>query len=236
VRATIEAVLADLPGVEVNVYMPTPKYQNIAKPTGVEKLTPARALVAEIVRRYWVLGIECTLLEVQKLAWFISVVCKDLGVEDPLQLTFYANRYGPYADELRHLLNSLDGSYLHSTKRINDAGPLDVIWFDDSRKHVLELYLKADEARVYRNVLETTSRVIDGFESPLGMELLATVDWLIRAGVEPSESAISDSIRHWPGGKSAAERKSRIFDSRLLGIALERLKSLSSEVHGPGSG
>ena len=32
----------------------------MAKRKGIEKLTPARAMVAEMVRRYWVLGIECT--------------------------------------------------------------------------------------------------------------------------------------------------------------------------------
>jgi hypothetical protein len=42
-------------------------YQNVVKKNGVEKLTPARALIAEMVRRYWLLGIECTLLETQKL-------------------------------------------------------------------------------------------------------------------------------------------------------------------------
>jgi O-acetyl-ADP-ribose deacetylase (regulator of RNase III) len=225
VRATIESSLADLRGVEVKVYEPTPTYQNVAKRSGVEKLTPARALVTEMVRRYSILGMECSLLEIQKLAWFISVACKDLGLEDPLQLAFEANRYGPYSDGLRHLLNSLDGSYLHSAKRINDAAPLEPVWFDDSRKEVLELYLRAEEPRVYKDALEMTSRVIDGFESPLGMEILATVDWLLRQGVEASEPAIIESIRRWPGGEVAAKRKMRIFDSRLVGIALERLTS-----------
>jgi hypothetical protein len=38
---------------------------------GLEELTPARALIAELVRRYSILGIECTNVEVQKLAWFL---------------------------------------------------------------------------------------------------------------------------------------------------------------------
>jgi hypothetical protein len=39
---------------------------------GVEALTPSRALIAELVRRYWVLGMECSMLEIQKLAWFLE--------------------------------------------------------------------------------------------------------------------------------------------------------------------
>ena len=54
------------------MFEPTRQYQNVAKRSGVEKLTPARALIAELVRRYWVLGMECSLLEIQKLAWFLE--------------------------------------------------------------------------------------------------------------------------------------------------------------------
>jgi O-acetyl-ADP-ribose deacetylase (regulator of RNase III) len=223
VRPRIEAALGDLQDVEIIVYEPIAKYQNVAKRAGVEKLTPARALIAEIVRRYWVLGIECTLLEVQKLAWFLENAATDLGLEDPLQLKFEANRFGPYADQLRHLLNNLDGSYLHCDKRISDAGPLDVIWFDDAKKTRLEAYLTTPEASVYKPVLEATSRIIDGFESPLGMELLATVDWLRREGVETSVPAMRASIEAWPGGEGAAVRKAKIFDDRLVALALNRL-------------
>ena len=67
VRPAIEEALASLSGLELIVYEPTAKYQNVAKRSGVEKLTPARALIAEMVRRYWILGIECSLLEIQKL-------------------------------------------------------------------------------------------------------------------------------------------------------------------------
>lgn len=229
VRPRIEIALADLSDVDIIVYEPTSKYQNVAKRSGVEKLTPSRALVAEIVRRYWILGIECSLLEVQKLAWFIENSALDLGLDNPLRLEFKANRFGPYADKLRHLLNSLDGSYLHCDKRISDAGPLDVIWFDDAKRDFLEAYFTSPEAKAYKPALEMTAQIIDGFESPFGMELLATVDWLRRHGVEPTVRAISDAVKSWPGGEHSAERKARLFDERLLAMALERLALVSAE-------
>jgi O-acetyl-ADP-ribose deacetylase (regulator of RNase III) len=52
VRPKIEAALAALKDVSVIIYEPTGQYQNVSKRSGVEKLTPARALVAELVRRY----------------------------------------------------------------------------------------------------------------------------------------------------------------------------------------
>src|SRR5438034_5867458 len=175
VRSEIQRLLGDLEGVDIQVYEPTEKYQNVAKRTGVEKLTPARALIAEMIRRYWVLGIECTYLEVQKLGWFLERTIHSLNIEDPLKLHFTADKYGPYSERLRHLLNALDGTYLHCDKRLSDAGPRDTIWFDEQRREYVDLYLKQDASKDLRRVLDVTARRIDGFESPLGMELLATV-------------------------------------------------------------
>jgi O-acetyl-ADP-ribose deacetylase (regulator of RNase III) len=223
VRSIIEKELSDL-DLDIIVFEPTQKYQNVAKRTGVEKLTPARALIAELVRRYWVLGMECSLLEIQKLAWFLERSIEKAGLSS-LDLKFKAHQYGPYADRLRHLLEGLDGSYLHCEKRISDAGPLDVIWFDDERKDFVQTYLKT-EAKAYLPALEETTAAIDGFESPFGMELLATVDWLLaKEHVKPNVSALREGLHRWRGGKYAAERKNRLFDDRALGVALNRIAS-----------
>lgn len=222
VREQIESALGDLPNVEIVVFEPTTQYQNVAKRAGLEKLTPARALIAELVRRYWVLGMECSLLEVQKLAWFLErTIEKHATGDNPLKLDFVAHKYGPFAQKLNHLLNGLDGSYLHSDKRISDANPLDVIWFDDERKTMVQTYLKT-EAKAYEPALEYTSKLIDGFESPYGMELLATVDWLLfKEGIQPTVQAVRKGLQHWPAG--AADRKTRLFDDRAIRIALDRL-------------
>lgn len=148
---------------------------NVKPCSETDSLTPANAMIAELVRRYWVLGMECSLLEIQKLAWFLDRAIESEHLENPLQLLFKAHNYGPYADNLRHLLDGLDGSYLKSDKRISDCAPLDVIWFNDSKREEVAIYLKT-EAKTWLPALEKTARIIDGFESPYGMELLATVD------------------------------------------------------------
>jgi len=72
--------------------------------------------------------------------------------------------------------------------------------------------------------LEKTAEIIDGFESPLGMELLATEDWLLHEKkCEATVVGVKRGLETWPGGKAAARRKLRLFDDRLLGLALERL-------------
>lgn len=223
VRPLIEQALADLLSVEVLVYEPTQRYQNVAKREGVEQLTPARALIAELIRRYWILGIECSMLEVQKLAWFLEREVEAQGLDNPLRLGYVPHKYGPYSDRLRHLLNGLDGSYLRSEVRIPDAKPTDVIAFDDTKKERVALFLKS-EARLYLDVLERTTERIAGFESPLGMELLGTLDWLIsREGRRLELEDIKAGLAAWPGGNRAGERKLKIFDDRLIRLGLERL-------------
>lgn len=221
VRNEIEAALAGLPDVSVTVFEPTDQYYNAPKRSGVEELTPARALIAELIRRYAVLGIDCSILEVQKLAWFLARTLKRHDLEAVLGLEFQANAYGPYDDKLRHLLNLLDGSYIHSEKRLADAKPLDVLWFDESRRERLAGFLKSPEGGRFLPALEEATAVIEGFESPLGMELLATVDWLLHEkGIEPTVEAVRAGLDRWP---KWAGRKKRIFDDRLLALALDRL-------------
>jgi len=148
-----------------------------------------------------------------------------MGLKDPLALGFVADRYGPYAQRLVHLLDGLDGSYLHCDKRLSDAAPFDTIWFEESQREKVELYLKSSEAREYLPALEATDELIDGFQSPVGMEALATVDWLLeREGVEPTITGIRNGIRNWPGGDAAAKRKDGLFSDRLLECAIQRLR------------
>lgn len=224
VRREIEAALGELDDVEVIVYEPTASYQNAPKREGVKELTPARSLVVDLIRRYAVLGLDCTNLEVQKLAWFLHRSIRKLALPDILKLSYAANKYGPYTDNLRHLLNGLDGSYLHCEKRLSDAGPFDLIWFEDSMRGDVEEFLKREGCRPYLPALEAAAQLIDGFESPLGMELLATVDWIVsKMKFEPTLSSLKQGLKQWPGGPSAGRRKQKLFDDRLLTIALERI-------------
>ncbi len=226
VRPLIEAALKELDSVNAIVYEPSSKYQNVAKRTGVEKLTPARALMAEMVRRYSLLGIECSILEVQKLGWFIERGVRRFHRSDALKFKFRANKYGPYSHNLTKLLDSLDGSYLRCDKRLADANPMDLIWFNDAKYDRVQAYLNSGEGKEFSRVLEWASATIDGFESPLGMELLATVDWMLQHDhIEPTVEGVMAGLKGWAGGKEAGRRKLNIFDERLISIALDKLDS-----------
>jgi hypothetical protein len=101
---------------------------------------------------------------------------------------------------------------------------MDMIWFEDAKRGEVEAFLKTPPAAIYAPALAATADLIEGFESPLGMELLATVDWLLYEGnCEPTVPAVRAGLARWRGGDGAAARKQRLFDDRLLGIALGRL-------------
>lgn len=230
VRREIEGALAALPDVEVTVFEPTDRYYNAPKRAGVEGLTLARAFIAELVRRYAVLGIDSSVLEVQKLAWFLHSTAARRGLPDSLELTFVANRYGPYADRLRHLIDALDGSYLHAERRLADAKPADLVWFEDTKRQALAEYLARPENAELIPVLDEVTAIIKGFESPLGLEALSTVDWLISVeGTEPTVPAIRAKLDVWPAGDAAARRKQRIFSDHLLELAANRLVAVRAD-------
>ena len=127
----------------------------------------------------------------------------------PLDLRFQADKYGPYAPRLSHLLNRLDGSYLHSDKRIPDASAFDLIWFEELKRSKIAAYLTTPEAKPYRAALDATTELIDGFELPLGMELLGTVDWLVHhEGVAMDVASVRVGLERWPAGGAKARARS----------------------------
>lgn len=86
----------------------------------------------------------------------------------------------------------------------------------------MSAYLRSEGKR-YLPALDWATKTIRGFESPLGMELLATVDWLLqREGRSANVADIHAGLRQWGEGR---ERKLRIFDDRLIGIALKHLSA-----------
>lgn len=224
VRQEIELALGKLASVDVLVYAPTDEYQNQPKESGLAQLTPARALIVELIRRYSiVLGLGSSMIEIQKLAWFLDREISAASLPNPLGLRFEAGIYGPYSQSLKHLLNGLDGGFLKSPKRIPDTKALDELYFVQERKEEVLEYLHSS-ASEYLSVLERTTSRINGFESPLGLELLGTVDWLLsREHLRPEVEEIKAGLADWPASANAAHRKLRLFDDRLIGIALDRL-------------
>ena len=94
---------------------------------------------------------------------------------------------------------------------------------------MVDAYLRP-AAKPYLPALKATVDLIDGFESALGLELLATVHWLVdREGVALDARAIRDALAFWPSPDGdAGARKRRLFDDRLIGLAVARSERVTA--------
>ena len=175
VRSRIEAALRPLADVQVMVYEPSgsPAPERMAHVREVPKMTAGRAALVELVHRYLggLLDPSVTLLEVHKLMYFMQ----EAG--EPLRLRYTQAPYGPYAENLRHVLHAIEG---HLISGYADGG--------DAPDKLLNLVPGAiDEAGRFldqhndtRQRFERVADLVDGFESPFGLELLSTVHWVMK--------------------------------------------------------
>ena len=165
VKLRIEHYLSSLSDVHIVVYEPTAAYQNSKKTKGVTNLTPARALVLELIRQYLSVGMDCSEIEVQKMVYFLTRIIQTKNMEDPLHLNFKANKYGLYASNLTHLLNSLDGYYISAEKRIADSHASEpIIRFNYQYQDELQQYLQKHQTE-FMPALSETLQIIEMFES-----------------------------------------------------------------------
>ena len=211
VRPMIEKAFAPLNEVNVWIYPPTgsPAPDAIKIGTKKPRLTKARALFIALMAAYSIPGYRLSMLEIQKLAYFLQVV------GEPLKLRFVAHHYGPYADNLNHVLQALDGHYIRGYgDRSKDAQIYLLPNATDEAKNLLK-----DDTESLKRLAEVTN-VIEGFETPYGMELLATTHWIAAHNPEFDTSQIIDAFQAWN------ERKARLFKSDHIEIAWNHLTEI----------
>jgi O-acetyl-ADP-ribose deacetylase (regulator of RNase III) len=211
VRPRIAQALEELRDLRVVVFEPNgaPAGNTMSTSREVPNMTPGRAALVVLVDRYLqgLLDPFVTLLELQKLMYFMQ------AAGQPLKLNYVQHHYGPYAENLRHVLRTIEG---HLISGYGDGG--------DAPTKQLELvpgavedavgYLKDDTATQQR--FERVADLVDGFESPFGLELLSTVHWVASQHPEMDEQDIAAQVHMW------SERKRHISPGQI-GLALRVL-------------
>lgn len=211
VRDYIENFLRPLEGVEVRIYEPSgaPEAKKMVRNKEVPNMTPGRAALVELINRYLngLLDPAVSLLEVHKLMYFMQ------AVGQPLRLNYEKGPYGPYAANLRHVLNHVEG---HLLSGYADGG-------DDPEKLLQLVPGAVDDASKFlvedqetRDRFGKVSQLVEGFESPFGLELLATVHWVASNEDADTLSDIEEKTYQW------SERK-RQFTSRQIQLAVKAL-------------
>lgn len=210
VRPLIERAFEVLPGVRTVVFEPNAAgpSDKMAKTKEVPKMTPGRAVLVSLFEKYLagLLDPSISLLEVHKLMYF----AQEAG--EPLRLKYVKAPYGPYAENLRHVLTTIVGYMISG---YGDGG--------DAPEKELELVPgAADDARAFLqenpatlNRFARVSKLVEGFESSFGMELLATVHWVMtREGAR--EQGIISAIHDW-------NLRKRVFTDNQIVLAAKRL-------------
>ena len=213
VKPMIVEAFRSLSDVQVLLHEPYASTQvddELTQSSSAPAMTEGRAALFGLMRRYLAAVMEpaVTLLEVHKLMYFLQ----ESG--EPLRLEYRKAWYGPYAENLRHVLIPIDGHWITG---YGDG--------EDRPDKVLELLPNtAQEAEEYLAGHETTRRRFDrvcdlarGFESTFGLELLATVHWVAtRENALSAEDAI-EKVRNWNKRKS-------MFEPYHVRLAWERLQ------------
>ncbi len=213
VRPRIERALTELADVRVLLFDPkgAPANNKMTHVREAPKMTAGRAALIELMHRYLggLLDPFVTLLEVHKLMYFMQ----EAG--EPLRLQYFKHHYGPYAENLRHVLKAVEGHLITGYADGGDAPdkPLTLVpgAVEDAKRYL-------DEHDISRARFERVIKLVEGFESPYGLELLATVHWVIRKEGANQHDSVEPKVYEWNAHK-------RQFTPRQLVIAEERLRS-----------
>ena len=212
VRPRIEKALHGFNDLDVVVFEPrgAPDAERMVRGREVPRMSPERAVLVGLMNRYLngLLDPFVTLLEVHKLMYFMQ----EAGQR--LRLRYTEGPYGPYAENLRHLLNQVEGHFISG---FGDGG--------ERPDKQLELVPGAveDATKALRRSPKTRERfdrvtdLVDGFESAFGLELLSTVHWVLVRDNPASQDDLVRLTYAWN------ERKKR-FSPRQIRLAADVLR------------
>ncbi|HZQ27766.1 MAG TPA: macro domain-containing protein [Acidimicrobiales bacterium] len=215
VAPRIEKAFAELPEVDVRVFPPeaTPAAAAMRTNSPRPKWTVGKAALVDLVDSYAGRALEVSLIEVQKLMYFLQVA------GEPLNLKYTKGIYGPYAENLRHSLKSVEGHFLvgfgDGSRPVLSAEPIDVL---PNAAVEARAFLAEHPATMTR--IERVLELSEGFESAYAMELLSTVHWVVTEqgsdGAEDPERA-ARLVAQW------SPRKQRMFGPDHVSTAWDHL-------------
>jgi len=133
----------------------------------------------------------------------------------PLRLKYEKAVYGPYASNLRHVLDVMNNVYISGYDDREDNPEKEIELLDNSYYKAKD-YLSNNPAIMKK--INRVCRLIAGFETSFGMELLSTVHWVVtKENAETPEKAITATYK-W-------NKRKKMFTEKQIRTAWDRLKS-----------
>jgi uncharacterized protein YwgA len=172
-------------------------------------LNASDAALMRLVDAYAALGYRCGASEVQKLAYFLQ----EAG--EPMRLKFEAHHFGPYAENLNHALQHIEGHFIRGYG--DRSAKAEIRLVPGATERATEFLRERPEAEQH---LERVKQLIEGFETPYGMELLSTVHWVVthETDVGGDLEAVRERVVAWN------ERKKNLMKPQHIQKAYSRLE------------
>lgn len=213
VNNKIKQALSDLKNIDIYIYEPDNVIQKQTKTQQIPNMTTGRAALIELMNRYLqgLLDPNISLLEVHKLMYFMQ----ESG--ENLRLNYVKGHYGPYAENLSHVLKAIEGHFLQGYLDGGDEPykPLTIL-----PQSIIDAQNLLKNYPSTQQNFEKVSQLVAGFESYDGLELLSTVHWAVNKEQCRGLEQCINFIYQWN------ETKKR-FTHRQIGIAYQHLKHYS---------
>ncbi len=221
VKQLIDYYLVDLP-ITLIVFEPSDEVNAILAAENEKreaKLTPARAMMLNLLYYYRGLGEYASEFAAEKLTYFL------LRMGEPqLKLDFQKHIYGPYSGKVRHVLFALNGTFLTGLSQ-KDAKPFQALPLLIDKKAEVDAYLEENTVASQKERLAKVKKLIDGFQSPAGLELLSSLDYLINEHKTFDCPVLSNELKNW------SSRKEKMFSEFQIKVAINRLQEFRETLY-----
>lgn len=209
VKPLIAAKLSDLSDVRVVVFSPMesadlPEY---AAKSVLAMSFPRAVLLKSLVELEVYFDGAFDRISMQKIGYFLQT----FGVN--FHLKFERNLFGPYSDTLKKAYVSFE-----------KYGLIKGFLTDDRRAHVTPVGCASADGflgnsnQAAEEIVTRLSHLIQGYESPYGLELLSSVHWLAHHEKRYPIEKIIEELQGWN------ERKRNAFDDSTIREAYQRLQ------------
>lgn len=209
VKPLIEKALKPLPHLVVQLYEPSATPPKVTHSSEKPNMTIGRAILLGLMRKYGSVAMDwLSLLEIHKLMYLMQ----ESG--EPLRLQYEKGVYGPFAKNLRHVLNKMEGHYILGYTDVADDPGTQIQLLDDGKTSAEQL-LNKHQASLKR--FNAVVSLIQGFETSYAMELLATVHWVATKEGATTLDEVVEKTHGWNSRK-------RMFSRDEMAIAFNLLR------------
>lgn len=158
------------------------------------KLTPARAMLVYMLDRLQQEGNEATAFSAVKSVYFLQ----KFGAADIFKMKFERYMYGPYCDQVRHVLHAIDGGYVRGFADMSKRPfePFDII-----PEKMPEVRCMVESDILLNDIVTRTCQFLEGYWDDFSLELMSSVDFLIAEKPDSSVDDVYDRLGAWTARK-----------------------------------